>query len=377
MKIFYSLIFFVFLSMVMTVHVFGDMEVMEVMAEGISDIKDTAMARDEALNHAQRMAVEKGVGVYVDSNTLVKNYQLIDDNVITESQGYLLPDYQILSEGREPDGFYHVALSARVRMGKISGDIEILERIHKIGLIKKGGNPRIMIVMTKDDLGKRISSNFAVSKLSGVLINQGFDVISESVFKHNLEMSRKKELMNGNISTAASIGTENGCEIVVVGHVITNKGEPIKIGAVTARPVNANLEIRCIQADNSRVIFSKTVRSGGSNSEADAITRVCKNVGKYLSGGILDSVVSNINKIQIQIKEMGYEDFEQFTLDLVKVRGVLNRFVRHYDGQGRSIVDVEATEQSWQIMQKFKTVSSLNLTIESVSRSKIVLKKEI
>ena len=374
-KISYSLICFVFVSMITVSHAFGESNDTEVMAEGLSALEDTAMARDEALSHAQRMAVEKGVGVYVDSNTLTSNYQLIEDNIIAASQGYLLPDYQILNEGRESDGLYHLSISARVRLGKVSSDIATLERIHKIGLIKKGGNPRIMVVMTKDDYGERVTSSFAVAKLSGALINQGFEVISESRFKHNLEMSQKKELMNGNVSTAASIGTENGCEIVVIGHVITDQGDPITIGTVTVRPVSANLEIRGIQTDNSKVIFSKTIGGGGGNNEVDAITRACKKVSKYLAGGILDNVVSNINKIQIQIKEMDYEDFERFTLDLVKVRGVLNRFVRNYDGQGRSVIDIEATEQSWQIMQKLKAVSALNLAVETVSRNKIVLKQ--
>lgn len=374
-RITFSIICIVLLSMITVNHAFGVSNDIEVMAEGVSALEDTAMARDEALSHAQRMAVEKGVGVYVDSNTLTRNYQLIEDNIIATSQGYLLPDYQILNEGRESDELYHLTLSARVRLGKVSRDIETLEKIHKIGLIKKGGNPRIMVVVTKDDFGERVSSSFAVAKLSEVLINQGFEVISESKFKHNLEMSQKKELMNGNVSIAASIGTENGCEIVVIGHAITNKGDPIKIGAVTVSPVNANLEIRGIQTDNSKVIFSKTVRGGGGNNEVEAITRACKKVGKYLAGGILDNVVSNINKIQIQIKEMGYDEFERFTLDLVKVRGVLNRFVRNYDGQGRSIIDIEATAQSWQILQKLKSVSALEFVTESVSRNRIALRQ--
>lgn len=353
----------------------GEIDTIEVMAEGVSALEDTAMARDEALSHAQRMAVEKGVGVYIDSNTLTRNYQLIEDNIIAASQGYLLPDYKILNEGRESDGLYHLAISARVRLGKVSSDIATLEKIHKIGLIKKGGNPRIMVVVTKDDFGERVSSNFAVAKLSGVLINQGFEVISEDRFRHNLEMSQKKELMSGNITTAASIGTENGCEIVVMGHVITTTGDEITIGAVTVRPVNASLEIRGVQTDNSVVIFSRIVTGEGANKEVEAITNACKKAGKYIAGGILDNVVSNINKIEIQVKEMSYDDFERFTLDLLKVRGVLNRYVRNYDEKGRSIIDIEATEQSWQILQKLKSVSDIEFVTESVSRNKIALRQ--
>ena len=72
---------------------------------------------------------------------------------------------------------------------------------------------------------------------------------------------------------------------------------------------------------------------------------------------------------------MSYDDFERFTLDLLRVRGVLNRYVRNYDEKGRSIIDIEATEQSWQILQKLKAVSELDLVAEAVSRNRIVLKQ--
>lgn len=350
-------------------------DVVAVMAEGLSGEQNTAMARNEALRDAQRMAVEKGVGVYVDTNTFTQNYQLIEDNIIVVSKGYLLPGYKIMSEGRESDDLYHLVLSAKVRLGKVSDDIEALEQMHKVGLIKKGGNPRIMIVVTKDDHGERVPSSFAVAKLSGVLINQGFEVISEAQFKHNLEMTRKQELMNGNVSTAASIGTENGCEIVVLGHVITNIGKEITIGAVTVSPVNASLEIKGVQADNSVVIFSRVVKGRGANNTVEAITNLCKETGIYIAEGILENVVSNINKIEIQVKGMSSDDFQKFSLDLLKVRGVLNRYVRSYDKNGRSIIDIEATEQSWKIMQEIKAESGLNLAAEIVSRNRIVLKQ--
>lgn len=41
----------------------GDTNVIEVIAEGVSAMQDTAMARDDALRDAQRKAVEKAVGV--------------------------------------------------------------------------------------------------------------------------------------------------------------------------------------------------------------------------------------------------------------------------------------------------------------------------
>ena len=236
----------------------GSTEVKEVMAEGVSAYDDAAIARDDALKDAQRNAIEKAVGVYVESSAYSKNNQLIEDNIIAHSRGYLLPDFQVLSEGKESDGLYHVYLSAKVRLGKISQDLDALDHVHKIGIIKHGGNPRIMAMVTQEDAGGvRTSSEFAVAKLSEILLSNGFEVVSESRFKHNLETNQKKELLDGNTSVAARIGAEHGCEMVVICHATVTKGEPVKIGAVTATPISADLEISAIQSDNYKVIFSK------------------------------------------------------------------------------------------------------------------------
>ena len=353
----------------------GGTEVKEVMAEGVSAYDDAAIARDDALKDAQRNAIEKAVGVYVESNAYSKNYQLIEDNIIAHSHGYLLPDFQVLSEGKESDGLYHVYLSAKARLGKISQDLEALDHVHKIGIIKQGGNPRIMVVVTQEDAGGvRTSSEFAVAKLSEILLSNSFEVISESRFKHNLETNQKKELLDGNTSVAARIGAEHGCEMVVIGHATVTKGKPVKIGAVTATPMNADLEISAVQADNSKVIFSKTFRSGSANSPAEAISKACKNAGDCLAGELFQSVGANVNKIEFHVKEVSYDIFERFVLDLVKVRGVLNCYARSFDEEGRSIIDVEATDQSWQIVKKLKAMLMWNFIVESITRNIVILK---
>ena len=46
-----------------------------------------AMTRDAALSAAKRDAVEKGVGVVVASETLVKNFQVVEDRILSKAKG--------------------------------------------------------------------------------------------------------------------------------------------------------------------------------------------------------------------------------------------------------------------------------------------------
>ena len=55
----------------------------EVIAEGVGD------SHDNAIKDAFRNAVRQVVGVYVDSETLVKNDKLVDDKILTLSNGFI------------------------------------------------------------------------------------------------------------------------------------------------------------------------------------------------------------------------------------------------------------------------------------------------
>ena len=324
-----------------------DVEVVDVMAEGVSGAQDTAMARDLALRDAQRRAVEKGVGVYIDAETQLQNLQVIEDNILSTSQGYLLPDYKILSEGMESDELYHLVLSAKVRLGKLSDDLVLLDKLQKTGLIMKANNPRIMVSI---DLGANdgsmASSSVAVSKLSEMLVSHGLEVVT---------------------------GTD--CEILISGSITVNKGESLKIGVVTVSPVTAMLDIKGMWTGNSSVIFSRVVKSKNANTEAEALAEICKNAGDYIASTVLNSMVSDTNKIELQLRGVSYEDFEQFARNLIRIRGVLNRYTRSYDENRYSIIDIQATEYSWQLVQKLRDISGFSFVTEVVRRNMIALRK--
>ncbi|MBT6045651.1 MAG: hypothetical protein HOG49_02410 [Candidatus Scalindua sp.] len=351
MKTIYRVFYLLLLLTVLISTIYGkDNDVVDVMAEGVSSAQDAAMARDQALRDAQRSAVEKGVGVYIDAETQLQNLQVIEDNILSTSQGYLLPGYKILSEGMDSDGMYHLVLSAKVRLGKLSDDLVLLDELHKAGLIKKANNPRIMISIKRETGGSMVASDTAVSNLSEVLASHGLEVVT---------------------------GVDDDCEILISGRIDVNKGEPLKIGVVTVSPVTAELEVKGVWTGNSSVIFSKVVKSKGANTEVEAIADACKNVGGFLASSILKNIVSDTNKIELQLRGVSYEDFEQLTRNLIRIRGVLNRYTRSYDENSHSIIDIESTGHSWQLVQKLRDMSEFGFVTEAVSRNRITLRKQL
>lgn len=102
--------------------------------------KDTAQKK--ALSDAFRNAVEKGLGVWIKSETNVKDFQVKKDEILTKAEGYVI-EHEILKE-KDENGIYTVTIRAKVAVDKIGSDIKQL-----IGRLKvQMGNPSIAFVLT-------------------------------------------------------------------------------------------------------------------------------------------------------------------------------------------------------------------------------------
>jgi len=102
-----------------------------------------AMTHDGALTGAKRDAVEKGLGVVVASETLVRNFQVADDRILSKANGFV-KTYEELSSSQGPDGLWTVRISAVVT--------EILDELVKDQLaldllISWVRHPRFMIMI--------------------------------------------------------------------------------------------------------------------------------------------------------------------------------------------------------------------------------------
>jgi len=98
---------------------------------------------EQALKVAFRAAIEQYVGVVVDSRSIVKNSELIDDSLLTASSGYI-QTYKILSTSNQ-NGLVAVKILATVQSQKL------LQSIHKL-------NIATVTVSGTKDIGARIET---------------------------------------------------------------------------------------------------------------------------------------------------------------------------------------------------------------------------
>ena len=115
----------------------------EVEASGVAAILagNVGSARTQALLNAQRSAVEQGVGVVLDSKTMADNFQIIQDQILTSSKGFVTK-FVVVKEERSSDGqSYVVKIKADVSTSLLEDRLAALRILQK-----KMGNQRMMVI---------------------------------------------------------------------------------------------------------------------------------------------------------------------------------------------------------------------------------------
>ncbi len=80
---------------------------------------------DKAVQNAFSQVIEQTVGVLVDADTVVKNDQLIRDEVLTYSRGYV-EKYEVLKRWQE-DGLHHATIRAVVARDKLAKKLRAIK----------------------------------------------------------------------------------------------------------------------------------------------------------------------------------------------------------------------------------------------------------
>ncbi|RKZ24730.1 hypothetical protein DRQ20_06515, partial [bacterium] len=155
-------------------------ETKTVVVEGTAMIgTDLAKARDEAIEDALRSAVEQGVGLLISSETLVKNFQVIEDRILSRSHGYVA-SYEIVQERKE-GSLYRVRIKAVVKLGNLKDDLAAIGL-----LLRRKGLPRLMVLVDERNIGSEKIPGFgydlnnAETAIMEVFMSRGFTFIDQA-----------------------------------------------------------------------------------------------------------------------------------------------------------------------------------------------------
>ncbi|NPB04333.1 MAG: hypothetical protein GXO39_07990 [Thermotogae bacterium] len=243
--------------------------VKEVMVEGVASYEKGRkdIARDRAIEDALRKAVEQGVGVFLSSETVVENYEVLKDRIYTKSKGYVL-SYRILREKAE-DGLYRVLLSAKVKLGDIKRDLEALGL-----LVEQVGRPRVVVFMEDEDMRAMVEEE---------LLKMKFPVVDYTTLSKNISKDSLRLAISGNKKLARLIALRNGAEVYIVG-----SSQVEEESYEGKRVYEVRLRLRAIETATGEVLASTFVRRKLPFDELETKKRAVSEAVEKLTDALID-----------------------------------------------------------------------------------------
>jgi hypothetical protein len=331
-------------------------------------------AHDEALNRALRAAIEQGVGSVIDSETMVSNFQLLDDQIYSQVKGYV-KSYEVVGDNQGSGDIYIIRVRAVVALGLLEKDIKAL----KITM-KRRGNPRVMFIFSELIDGLEQAGAVTQTEMERAFLAKEFPVVDKSQMQ--MVKERDAALSYADPMKAAALGRQFGAEIVIVGQATSDLVDNSRPYGVSVFAYQAQISAKAIKTDTAELMVSdqteSTARGGGRIPAAKEALKQC---ALELSDRMMVQVVDRMrgeafNLVNIQVVADGASATLKRALmqDLEGVRGVESVNERSFVN-GIVILDVNVDGAIWKDFElTLEGLPSVALAVTGKSQNKIEVK---
>lgn len=306
----------------------------EVIAKGVGAIigGDEAKARDDALDNALRAAVEQVVGTMVQSETLVKNYMLVEDNIYRQSRGYV-QKYEIIGENRRGDNILEVTIRAVVKKGDLKSDLEAIGV-----LMARKGKPRLMVIVDEKNMGNTywgwsVDMNTSENAIMSVLMEKGFPFVDRAVAVHKIKKDAVVAALNGDEAAARMIATQAGAEILIIGKAFSKaaSGSPAVLRQAGMVSCQATINLRAVRADDGSVLATAMKQAAAAHiDQLTGGTMALERAAKAAAEELGDKIVARWQKdlsagTMVNLRLLDVASYS----DLVKFKSLLPVMIRN------------------------------------------------
>ena len=337
-----------------------------IRAEGMASIVNNRVdiARDRAIDNAQRNAVERVVGVMISSSTEVENFQVKMDRILSESKGFIT-SYKILKEEKEKD-LYEVHIEAVVETGRLKDRLEAVQLI-----MARKSKPRLMILFNEQAQKDAI----AEAAMARYFMAQGFKLVDAEVARKNRDVQNLQA--GADRQQLTGIAQRYGAEVLIIGRVeVTSKS--FKLGDVEIQSSEVAVSGKVVNGDTGEILASDSKSRKGEFKEVTEDTAI--DLAKQMKEEILERWSSELtNTVTIKLVVSGlnnYNDLSRFKEILnTEIRGLKELHQRSYErGQVELDLEVKGNTQNVAddlstIMLNQRKVSILEITQNTIKAS--------
>jgi len=351
-------------------------------ATGMAGIvnNDTGHARDKALEDARRKAVESVVGVMVDSETLVENFQTVNDRIYSQSAGFICGE-KITNE-RQDQYNYYVTINACVQVGNLENNLLA------IGIcLRRIGDPRTMLMIAEQNVGERVhgwwdqGSDMSIveTKIMEDFGAKGFQLIDPKVASGNI---RAPKAIRGepDPNDAVMMGKAFSAEYVVIGKALATCKPKDEYGFFNCY---ANITARIVKVDNAKIIGTATGNGKMAHiEEHESGVKALQKAADMVAPALIKAVTQRCeketsgggNEVTVQLTNVGsLGKLKNFIQQCQGIRGVNAIYQRNFGG-GSATVEITYKGRAEDLAEEIERVTGASVSDISANTIKARLK---
>ena len=343
---------------------------------------DPAQTDKNARREARRKAVEQGAGVLVESNTIVRNFQMVADEIATSAKGIIMDEqWGPLVDG-DTKTTKKIKLTAKVSPEAIEGAI--------CSVVKQNHDPKVSLVFVE-----KIGDENKWSTERGMI-----EAIFASAFKDACFTIVEAGVKVSEVTATGDL-TQETIDLVVKNsnaqYVVLGTGKVIKSDKTNALiegtkmnsyAVSANLKLVNTSTNEIEAVAYKSANILGISPE-HALKAVEKTINKnqMIVEAVMDDIMKkvaqrwtsdmvNSGRVSVIVKEVpsfaAAKAFKELVTRVNTGGTIEQRDVK--GGQATFDVDVEGGAEQLASLIEGKKAGKFTVEVLEVSRGKVILK---
>lgn len=274
---------------------------------------------EKAVDQARRDAVGKGIGTVIASETLVRNFKLFDDRILSRAQGFMR-SYREISSFRGADSLYHVEIEAEV--GALLDKL-IKDQIAIDLLLQWMNKPRFMVLITEKSIGES-GGKVCETEVNHILLEKGFTVVDPSRVGILHKDSRFKSSSYAADSLAGSLARDLHAEVLLFGQAEAELAAGINdlLGDLVSG--QARVTARLFQVDTGELLASEQADGRAVHLNPDiACAEALKKAAAKMANQIIEFTLKTWN-----FRQINYQTFNLIieNVDFNRKSNIIDRF---------------------------------------------------
>lgn len=335
-------------------------------------VTGTGLTATDAENDALRAAVENTLGVLVDSQTLVQNSMVINDQIYTQSRGFVT-DYSVLSREQTPNG-WRVTINATVDDQPNS---KLMSELARLGIINvQLRNPKIAVYVPEQHLNYSVGGAGGEVAIVRTLLNAGFNFVTE--VGAGLSYQNPMSMDAFQLREAAA---KFGADIMIVGESFSegvgDVGDYLPGNQRTnMQACRARVEAKMFIVKTGQIIAADgKYGSAYDNSQAIAAKKALTAAGELMGNYFVEQITGMYTSRQaVEVVVYG-ADFSKINLvqnALSKVNRVKNVNLSSYEG-GRAVFSVMYGGSPQTLFNELQALTNANLNLQSIAYNTLTI----